>query len=132
MTVHMFRCFIGAGPMGINDLETRINDWVDSNATWENDTAPHELTERNTAIDGTGETYYSIDVRFLPENDKANLLQKFTDKIVNKVAWYRVGYHECTHREGDGSSGPCSWDDSAEWTASGVAVPQGVPTFDVV
>lgn len=130
MTVHMFRCFIGAGSMSLTDLETRINDWVDSNATWENDTAPHELTERNTQLDGGGETYHAIDVRFLLDNGKDNLQQKLTDKLVNKVAWYRVGYHECTHDDDNG--GPCSWDDTAEWTAKDVSIPTGAPTFDVV
>lgn len=104
--------------MSITDLETRVNDWVDSNATWENDTVPHELAERNTQLDGSGETYHAIDVRFLPNDMKPNLQQKFTDKLENKVAWYRVGYHACTHRPGDGSSGPCSWTDSAEWADS--------------
>lgn len=124
----MFRCFIGSGPMDINDLETAIDDWVDSNATWENDTVPHELTERNTEIDGSGGKYHAIDVRFLLDNGKANLQQKFTDKLVNKVAWYRVGYHECGHDDENG--GPCSWDDTAEWIESGVSIPTGVPTFD--
>lgn len=127
MTVHMFRCFIKAGPMSVTDLEQRINDWVNSNAEWENDSAEHTLSE--TEVWGTGETYYSIDVRFLPTDDKDNLQQKFTDKLINKVDWYRVGYHECTHRDGDGSSGPCSWDDWTEWTASGVTIPSGVPSF---
>lgn len=129
MTVHMFRCCIGIGKMSVSDLETRINDWVESNAEWEEDSVSHTLTERNTAIDGSGETYYAVDVRFLPTDDKENLQQKFTDKLVNKVAWYRVGYHACTHRDGDGSTGPCSWDDSVEWTAKDVTVPTGVPTF---
>lgn len=115
--------------MSITDLETEINDWVDSNAEWENDTAPHELMERNTEIDGGGQTYYAIDVRFLLDNGKDNLQQKFTDKLVNKVAWYRVGYHECAHDDENG--GPCSWDDSVEWTEKDVSIPTGVPTFDM-
>lgn len=65
MSVHMFRCFIGRGKMSTTDLEQRINDWVNSNAEWENDGVDHVLTERSTEIDGTGETYYGIDVRFL-------------------------------------------------------------------
>lgn len=130
MTVHMFRCYIGQGKMSTTDLETRINDWVESNGEWEADSVEHTLRQRNTEIDGSGTDYYAIDVRFLPNQSKANLLQKFTDKLENKVAWYRVGYHACTHREGDGSSGLCDWDDSAEWIAKGVSVPTGVPTFD--
>lgn len=126
MTVHMFRCFIGAGKMSINDLETRVNDWVASNAEWENDDVAHTLTERTTEA---GETYHDIDVRFLPTEDKANLQQKFTDKLVNKADWYRVGYHACDHDEENAS--PCSWDDAAEWTAKDVQIPEGVPTFDV-
>jgi len=122
---------IGRGKMSISDLETRINDWVSSNPEWVDDPVDHTLTERNTAIDGSGETYYAIDVRFTEDETKDNLLQKFADKLKNKVSWYRVGYHACTHREGDGSSGPCSWDDKTEWTAKDVSIPSSVPTFDV-
>lgn len=127
MSVHMFRVFVGAGPMSVSDLETRINDWVAANPEWEADSADHTLTERNTAIDGTGETYYAVDVRFREEDTKANLLQKLTDKLKDKTDWYRVGYHVCQHDETNG--GPCAWDDSAAWTATGVRVPAGVPTF---
>jgi len=127
----MFRCFIGRGKMSISDLETRINDWVASNAEWEGDSVDHTLTGRNTKPDGSGATYYAIDVRFLPDNAKDNLQQKFTDKLVNKVGWCHVGYHACTHRDGDGSSGPCSWDDVTEWTAKDVTIPDGVPTITV-
>lgn len=104
MTVHMFRCYIGRGPMSVSDLET-------------------------TELDGGGETYYAIDVRFREDDPKANLLQKFEDKLKEKVAWYRVGFHSCTHRDGDGSSAPCSWEDTVEWTAKDVSIPNGVPEF---
>jgi hypothetical protein len=125
----MFRAFIGRGKMSTGDLETRINDWKDENNQWENDTVDHELSERNTEIDGSGEIYYGIDVRFYQDDTKDNILQKFTDKLKDKVDWYRVGYHNCPHNEEDG--GPCSWDDATEWTGKDVTIPSGVPTFDV-
>lgn len=125
MTVHMFRCFIGRGKMSTEDLESRIDDWVSSNAEWKQESTEHTLTERTTQLDGTGETYFAIGVRFLPDESKANLQQKFTDKIKDKVGWYRVGYHACTHDEDSG--GPCSWDDVVEWTAKDVTTPSGVP-----
>lgn len=130
MTKHMFRCFIGRGKMTVTDLETRINDWVESNAEWLDDSVSHSLTERNTALDGTGSTYYAIDVRFYQTDTKANLEQKFTDKLKDKVNWYRVGYHGCTHDETNAQ--PCSWDSKTEWTAKDVIVPSGVPTFEIV
>lgn len=126
MTVHMFRVFVGHGPMALSDLETRINDWVASNPDWTQDTVDHTLTERNTKSDATGETYYGVDVRFTEDDTKANLLQKLEDKLKDKVAWYRVGYHACGH---DGSGGICAWGDSTEWTAKDVIIPSGVPTF---
>ena len=135
MTVHMFRGFIGRGSMSLTDLETRINDWLEQNARWTEDNITHELSERNTKIDGSGTVYHAVDVRFLPDADggdtKANLVQKFEDKLQNKVDWYRLGYHECTHRDGDGSSGACSWNDVVEWTDKDVTIPNGVPTIDV-
>lgn len=123
----MFRCFIGKGPMSESDLETRINDWVASNGEWTDDNTPHTLDIETTGVDNSGTQYYAIDVRFLPDNSKSNILQKFTDKLKDKVDWYRVGYHPCTKRDGDGSSGPCEWTDKTEWTAKDVSVPEGVP-----
>lgn len=125
MSVHMFRVYVGAGSIAITDLESRINDWVASNPEWESDAVSHTLTEHNTELDGTGEAYYHVDVRFIEEETKANLLQKLTDKIVNKVAWFRVGYHNCTHDENNHE--PCLWGDSEEWTAKDVTIPAGVP-----
>lgn len=130
MTVHMFRVFVGPGPMSISDLDGRINDWIASNGEWEDDNEDHSLKiHRDIAGDYV---CHRVDVRFLPDNSKDNLLQKFTDKLENKVDWYRVGYHACTHRDGDGSSGPCNWDDSTEWSDKDVSIPQGVPDFDGV
>lgn len=121
----MFRCFVGAGPMSVADVGDRVNEWVASNAAWESDSVSHSLSERNTTMDGGGEAYHAINVRFLPDDSKDNLQQKFTDKLVNKVGWYRVGYHACEHDEDNG--GPCSWDDVVEWTAKDVTIPSGVP-----
>lgn len=124
----MFRCFIGPGKMSATDLESRISDWVQSNAEWENDTVPHTLKERGA--------YYQIDVRFLPDNSKANLQQKFTDKLVNKVSWYRIGYHACTH---DADQTVIESVNGEEWTAvrgnpvdvdNGRLVKQSVRVFD--
>lgn len=122
----MFRGFIGRGPMSLTDLETRINEWLDQNARWTEDSVTHELTEHNTALDGSGTTYYAVDVRFTEDDTKANLTQKFSDKLDNKVGWYRLGYHSCGHDSSNG--GPCSWDDRTEWTAKDVAIPDGVPS----
>lgn len=113
--------------MSLTDLESRIDTWVSSNARWTEDSVDHTLRERNTALDGTGQTYYAIDVRFLQDNSKSNLLQKFTDKLENKVDWYRVGYHSCEHDMENGS--PCGWDDKQEWMDKDVTVPSGVPDF---
>lgn len=129
MTVHMFRCHIGKGGMSVSDLETRIDDWVQSNAEWADDLDEHTIIEYNTEIDGSGDTYHSIPVRFLQEDTKDNLLQKFTDKVKDKIAWYRVGYHECSHDK-DNSS-PCEWQDKVEWTDKDVTIPDGVPDFEV-
>jgi hypothetical protein len=127
MTVHMFRGFISRGKMSVDDLETRINDWVDSNAEWTDDAVDYTLSESNTELDDSGVTYYTIDVRFLQDDTKDNIVQKFTDKLDNKVDWYRLGYHLCDHDESSGS--PCSWDDSVSWTAKDVTISSGVPTF---
>ncbi|UTF52749.1 hypothetical protein [Natronosalvus rutilus] len=129
MSIHMFRGFIGRGAMSLTDLETAIDTWLQQNARWEADHITHQLHERNTATDGTGEVYYTVDVRFLEEDTKANLTQKFEDKLVNKVDWYRLGYHSCTHDESNG--GPCLWDDRLEWTDKDVTIPNGIPSIDI-
>lgn len=125
MTVHMFRVFIGKGKMSIADLETRLNDWKTNNNRWTDDSVAHELNEYR-AIDGTL-ICYQMSIRFDQTDMKANLLQKLTDKLDNKVDWYRVGYHICDHDDENGS--PCSWDDVVEWTAKDVTIPTDVPNI---
>lgn len=121
--------------MSVADLEARIDDWVQSNAEWTDDPTDHTLSERNTEMDGSGATYYATDVRFLLTDAKSILLQKFTDKLKDKVAWFRVGYHECTHHPLDEPNQPCSFDPAEEPTADateetfGTAIPSGVPDF---
>ena len=134
MGVHMFRCYIGRGKMSVSDLETRIDDWVASNAEWADNSVAHTLAERNTKLDGSGVTYYGIDVRFLLDDAKSNLLQKFEDKLKDKTDWYRVGYHRCTHDES--SPSPCSFDpaddpdaSAVQWTAKDTTIPSDIPDF---
>lgn len=129
MTVHMFRVFIGRGKMDISDLESRINNWVESKNEWTDGPVDHELSKRSTESDGSGDTYYVVDVRFNQSDTKDNILQKLTDKLKKKVDWYRVGYHACTHDESD--SHPCSWDNNDEWTAKDTTIPEGVPDLTV-
>lgn len=129
MGVHMFRAYIGRGPMSVSDLEARIGDWVDSNAEWTEDNTPHTLSERNTELDGSGKVYYGISVRFTKDDAKDNLMQKFMDKLKEKVAWVRVGYHDCSHDTEN--PGDCSWQDMVEWTAKNTTIPSGIPDFEV-
>lgn len=129
MSVHMFRANVGIGGISVSDLESRINDWITSNPDWEQDTVDHTLTERNTKLDGTGETYYSVSVRLREDDTKSNLLQKLADKLKDKVGWYRVAYHSCMHDQDNPA--PCSWNDVVEWTAKDTTIPSGVPTYEL-
>lgn len=129
MTKHMFRCFIGKGKMSQSELETRINDWVQSNGEWQDDSVAHTLTQTNAdPIDGSGTDYWRIDVRFYQTDTKANLQQKFGDKLKNKVGWYRVGYHACDHDEVGVNASDCAWQDSEDWPDT-ASVPSDIPTF---
>lgn len=121
----MFRCYIGQGKMSVPDLESNINDWVDNNDEWVEDPTDHELTEVSP-ID-SDVTYHSVSVRFNQSDTKDNVLQKFTDKLKNKVDWYRVGYHACEHDENNPSN--CTWEDDVEWTDKDVTIPPEVPEF---
>lgn len=123
MTKHMFRCYIGRGKMSATDLETRINDWVSKNNNWTNDRTEHSL---RTIHDGE---YYLINVRFHEDDTKTNILQKFEDKLKDKVSWYRVGYHVCDHDSTTGDG--CSFIDLTEWTAKDVTIPDDIPDIEI-
>lgn len=127
MTVHMFRVFIGRGSMAVSDVEARIQDWITSNPEWTADTVDHSLVERNTAIDESGETYHAVVVRFREDDTKSNILQKLGDKLKDKVDWYRIGYHQCSHDEDRPT--PCTWDGVEEWIAKDATIPADIPSF---
>lgn len=127
MTVHMFRPFVGLGPMSKSDLESRMDTWRQEHTRWLEDNVTHELREYR---DENGNfVCWRLDVRFEETDTKSNILQKFEDKLISKVDWYRVGYHVC-HSDRD-PAGICGWDDVAEWTAKGVTIPGGVPDMGV-
>lgn len=132
MTVHFFQCYIGRGPMSVSDLEARINDWVSSNGEWANDTVDHTLREYR-ALDGSL-ICHSVPVRFVENDTKSNLYQKFTDKLKEKVDWWRVGYHTC-HSDQDPHD-MCTFDANEDPTAvardqtyNGATIPAAVPEF---
>lgn len=127
MTVHMFRCYIGRGSMSVSDLETRIDNWKQEHTRWTDDSVKHELVEFRD-LDGNF-VCHQISVRFEQTDTKSNILQKFEDKLKNKVDYYRVGYHSCEHDENTSSG--CGWDDKVEWVDEGVIIPEEVPVFDV-
>lgn len=83
-----------------------------------------------TQVDGSGTTYYQVTVRFHKDQSKDNLLQKFTDKLKDKVDWYRVGYHDCIGHDTD-TEHHCGCDDKTDWTAKDVTIPSGVPNYTV-
>lgn len=127
MTIHMFRIFVGRGPMAKSDLETRINDWIAKNDEWVNDDVDHVLKETNTRPGDPeiGTDYARIDVRFKKSDAKDNLQQKLLDKLKDKVAWVRVAYHECAHDENEPERS-VSWT-TVKWTAKDATIPPDIP-----
>lgn len=125
----MFRVYLGPGKTAASDLETRVDEWVSQNAEWAGDPDSHSLTEYTPPEESAGTIYYRADVRFEMTDAKANLLQKFEDKLKQKCAWYRVGYHECTHDE---TYSTCEWAavETVEWTAKDESIPPSIPNFN--
>lgn len=129
MTVHAISGYLSADSgMTDSEVQTQIDDWVSKRVKWDGGDWDGQVSRRNTKLDGSGTDYLAIAVRFTWDSaDKDNTLQKFEDKFVNKIDWYRVAYHQCDHDESDRSG--CAWDESREWTAKDVTIPPGVPTF---
>lgn len=131
MAVHMIRVVAAAtspdtGGMSLSEINTAMDDWVSSNSEWEADPTTHEIVESFTDEDGT--EFYVGNYRFLLDDAKDNLLQKAGDKLKTKLDWYRLGYHLCEHDSDN--PGPCTWEDSREWTSKNTAeIPADVPDF---
>lgn len=123
MAVHMFRVYVDPGPMGGEKLVQTVDDWISKRTKWKDDTVEHGIFPV-TDIETGEQTHYQGDVRFEKTEAKDNILQKLTDKLKNKVNWYRVGYHECFHDEDDPA--PCTWDASAEFGT----VPDNITEFN--
>lgn len=112
------------GDYTLSQLNTAMDDWVSNHSEWTADPVTHQITEHGG---DTGPVYHGGNYRFLLDDAKDNLLQKCEDKLVNKVSWYRLGYHSCDHDES--SPTPCSWDEQREWTDTDVTIPDNVPVF---
>lgn len=126
MAVHMIRVTASAeGDYSLDQLNAAMDDWVSKQSEWTADPITHQISERGG--DDGAPVYRGGNYRFLLDDAKDNLLQKCENKLTNKVAWYRLGYHSCDHDETAPS--PCSWDDQREWTDTGVTIPDNVPVF---
>lgn len=128
MTVHMIRVVASsAGDYTLDQLNTAMDDWVSKQSEWTNDTKEHVIEDARDGDTGDPLGHRDGTYRFLIEDAKDNLLQKCEDKLVNKVDWYRIGYHECNHDE-TGRDG-CPWDEQREWTDKDATIPDHVPVF---
>lgn len=127
MAVHMIRVLASADGMTHAEITTAMDAWVGNHSEWAEDTAPHHITARNTHIDGSGTDYYGGDYRFHTTDAKRGLLTACAARLRNEVAWYRHGYHRCSHDEATPSA--CGWDDQREWTDTNVTIPAAVPDF---
>lgn len=127
MAVHMIRLATSIeGDYDLDALNVAMNDWVSEQSEWTADPDSHHITESIPRGESTT-AYFSGIYRFHLSDAKNNLIQKCEDKLVNKVAWYRLGYHVCTHDEENPTH--CEWDEQREWTAKNVTIPDDVPTF---
>lgn len=127
MAVHMIRVVASVeGDYSLTQLNTEMDDWVSKQSEWTADPDTHQITE-TIGSETDDPIYRSGDYRFLLQDAKDNLLQKCEDKLVNKVSYYRLGYHACDHDQDDRTG--CSWDEQREWTDTGVTIPDTVPVF---
>lgn len=126
MTVHMIRVVTSIeGDYTLEQVNAAMDDWVSQQSEWTDDSESHSIVEHTAE---NGETEYRIgQYRFLLTDAKDNLLQKCEDKLVNKVAFYRIGHHQCDH-DMEGRDG-CSWEEQREWTAKDATIPNDVPSF---
>lgn len=124
----MFRVIVSdAGVMPTAALQTALDDWTSKRDKWEDDNAETgQVQIADSVTEGVPGTFRWYDIRFEQTDTKANILQKLGDKLKNKVAWYRIGYHVCPHDEA--SPGPCTWDDQLDWPDT-ASIPDYAPTF---
>lgn len=116
-------------PSGIDETQANqiVDQWLTDNTPWTDDPTPHEIRLVKGEITEQPE-HFRGDVRFEFDDEKPELLEQIETDLAGITNWYRIGYHECSHDEGNG--GPCSWDNAIEWTANNVTIPEGVPTFE--
>lgn len=122
MTVHMVRLMVEP-PKG--DAESAVDNWVQNHNEWTDDPVAHSLAETDNGDNTT--THISGDYRFIQEETPAELLDDLESRLQSLQGglWYRVGYHQCTHDEGDPD--PCEWDEKRE----NGTVPSDIPAIDV-
>lgn len=126
MSIHMFRLCVSQNGLSQAELESRVQSWVDNHTKWNGGNTAFSIRLIDP-IDETDIEYYRGDFRFEKTDVKDNILQKLTDKLDNKVSWYQVGYHSCSHDETDAS--PCGWDSTIQWSDKDVSIPDHVPSM---
>lgn len=112
MTVHMFRVFVSQSDSSLTEteLQATVEDWISEYTKWDGQSQSFEITLSQGIPGDSDTTHYRGEFRFEKGDTKDNILQKLTDKLDNKVDWYRIGYHECYHDD----TGPCSWNDTVQ------------------
>lgn len=128
MTVHMFRLCVSQSGLSQAELETRVQSWVDEHTKWEGGNTSFSVALTQGEIGNPESEYYSGRFRFEKTDTKDNIVQKLTDKLNNKVSWYRVGYHDCSHDEIDSIT--CNWGSTVEWSDKDVSIPGYVPDMN--
>ena len=72
------------------------------------ETQSHDLSVRNTEIDGSGVDHYHAMLRFSWAEDKQVLRNDAETWLNNNFSWWAWRYHECDH-DADDRPG-CTWD----------------------
>lgn len=124
MGVHTIEAFVSTSGLSESQVQDAVNDWVEKNSEWIEDHDTHQISLSHTGNGGTGVAYFRGLFRFTLDDAKDNLIQKASDKVKNKVAWFRLLYHQCDHDEAD--RGDCTWDERWNWEDKDVTVPEEV------
>jgi hypothetical protein len=105
--IHAYRIFIeNSSGITKTDVYNVVDNWRSQNTPWVGN-SDDVISVENTEPDGSGISYFVVNIRFELTDDPKQLTQDVLYALSGIASWARVRYHKCDNDES--TNKVCSW-----------------------